>query len=59
MIVRFNSHQKDSKKKDAILLCKHFENSNHIFQGDAKSILTEEITKIYDIIEEVRFILEK
>ena len=30
--VRLNNHRKDSKNKDAVLACTHFQNSNYIFQ---------------------------
>ena len=38
--LRLNNHRKDSKakkkkKKEAILACKHFQTSHHIFQRDA------------------------
>ena len=39
--LRLNNHRKDSKKKDAILACTHFQKSNHIFQRDAKFVLIE------------------
>ena len=39
--LRLNDHRNDSKKKDAILACTHFRKFNHIFQPDAKFILTE------------------
>ena len=57
--LRLNYHRKDSKKKDAILACIHFQKSNHIFQKDAKFILIEQITKKYNSIEELRLILKK
>ena len=56
---RLNNHRKDSKKKDEILACTHFQNPNHIFLRDAKFILIEQITKMYNAIEELRFILKK
>ena len=57
--LRLNNRRKDSKKKDAILACLHFEKSNHIFQRDAKFVLTEQITKTYNTIEELRLIFKK
>ena len=57
--VRLNNHRKDSKKKGVILACTRFQNLNHIFQWDTKFILIEKITKIYNTIEECRFILKK
>ena len=57
--LRLNNHRKDSKKKDAILACTHIQNPNHIFQRDVKFFLIEQITKIYNTIEEFRFILKK
>ena len=56
---RLNNHQKDSKKKDAILACTHFKNLNHIFHRDAKFILSKQITNKYNTIEKIRFILKK
>ena len=50
------NHRKDSKKKDAILVCTHFQNPNHMFQQDPKNVFIVPITKIYNIIEELRFI---
>ena len=44
--IRLNNHRKDSKKEDAMLVCPHFQNSNHIFERDTKFILTEQMTKI-------------
>ena len=43
--LRFKNHRKDSKKKDAILACTHFQKSDHIFQQDAKFVLIEQIRK--------------
>ena len=43
--LRLNNHQKDSKKKDAISACTHFQKSNHIFQRDPKFVLIEQITQ--------------
>ena len=57
--LRLNNHRKDSKKKDANLTCTHFQNSNHIFQRDKKFVLTEQIAKNYNAIEELRLILKK
>ena len=37
--IRLNNHRIDSKNKDAILGCKHFQNSNYNFT------LIEQITK--------------
>ena len=53
--LRLNNHQKDRKKKNAILDCTHFQNSNHLFQQNAKFILIKEKTKKYNTIEEVKF----
>ena len=39
--LRLNNHRKDTKKRDAILVCLHFQNLNYIFQRDAKFILIE------------------
>ena len=33
--------------------------SNHLFQRDAKFVLIEQLTKKYNIIEELRLILKK
>ena len=57
--LRLNSHQKDSKKKDAISACTHFQKSNHVFHRDVKFFLIEQITKKYNTIEELRLILKK
>ena len=56
--LRLNNHRKDSKKKDAILACTHFQKLNHIFQRDAKFVL-EQTTKKYNTIEEIRLIFKK
>ena len=57
--VRLNNHRKDSKKKDTLLVCTYFQNQNHIFQQDAEFILIEQITKMHNAIEALRFILKK
>ena len=57
--LRLNIHRKDSKKKNAILVCTHFQKSNHISQRDAKFVLIEQITKKYNTIEELRLIFKK
>ena len=40
-------------------LLTHFQKSNHIFQRDAKFVLTVQITKKYNTIEKLRLILQK
>ena len=57
--LRLNNHRKDSKKKDAILACTHFQKSNHIFQRVTKFVLIEQIAKKYNTIEERRLTLKK
>ena len=56
--VRLNNHRKDSKKKDTLSVCTYSQNQNHIFQQDAEFILIEQITKMHNAIEELRFILK-
>ena len=36
---RLNNHRRDSKNRNPILVCKHFQNTNHNFQRDAKFTL--------------------
>ena len=48
------NHRKYSKKKDAFLVCTHFQKWNHIFQRDPKFVLIEQMTKKYNTIEELR-----
>ena len=57
--LRLNNHRKDSKKKDAIFVCTHFQKWNHNFQQDAKLVLIEQITRKYNTHEELRLILKK
>ena len=57
--LRLNNHRKDSKKKDAILACTHFQKSNHISQRVTKFVLIEQIAKKYNTIEERRLTLKK
>ena len=57
--IRLNNHRKDSKNKNPILACKHFQNSNHNFQRDAKFTLIEQITKSFTTIEQLRLLLKK
>ena len=45
--VRLKNHRKNSKSKNAILACNHFQDLNHNFQRDAKFTLTEQITKTF------------
>ena len=53
--IRLNNHRKDSKH----LACKHFQNSNHNFQRDAKFTLIEQITKSFTTTEHLRLLLKK
>ena len=57
--IRLNNHRKDSKNENPILACKHFQNSNHNFQRDAKFTLIEKITKSFTTTEELRLLLKK
>ena len=57
--IRLNNHRNDSKNKNPILARKHFQNSNHNFQRDAKFTLIEEITKSFTTIEQLRLLLKK
>ena len=48
--------EKTAKQKNAILVCKHFQTSNHNFRGDAKLTPIEKIMKSatakqYDVFE--------
>ena len=45
--MRLNNHRKDSKNKNPILACKHFQKLSHNFQRDKKFTLTEQITNNY------------
>ena len=57
--IRLNNRRKDSKNKNPILACKHFQNSNHNFQRDAKFTLIEQITKSFTTTEQLRLLLKK
>ena len=57
--LKLNNHRKDSKKKDAVSACTQFQTSNQKCQRDTKFILIEQITKKYNNIEELKFILKK
>ena len=57
--IRLKNHRKDSKNKNPILACKHFQNSNHNFQRDAKFTLTAQITKSFTTTEQLRLLLKK
>ena len=57
--IRLNNHRKDTKNKNPILACKHFQNSNHNFQRDAKFTLIEQITKSFTKTEQLRLLLNK
>ena len=57
--LRLNNHRKDSKKKDAIFACTHFQKWNHNIPWDAKLVLNEQITRKYNTHEELRLILKK
>ena len=56
---RLSNTIKDSKNKNAILACKHFQNSNHKFQRDAKFTLIEQITKTFATTTPLRLLLKK
>ena len=55
---RLNNHRKDSKNKNPILGCKHFQNLNHNSQRDEKFILIEQIAKTFTAIEKLRLLLK-
>ena len=57
--IRLNNHRKDSKNKNPFLAWKHFQNSNHNFQRDAKFTLIEVITKSFITTEQLRLLLKK
>ena len=51
--IRLNNHGKEVKKPDAILLCRHFQEKNHIFNKHAKIIIIGKrtnTTKLKDIL---------
>ena len=52
--IRLNNHRKDSKNKNSIIACKHFQNWNHNFQKDVKFTRIEQITKNFKTIEQLR-----
>ena len=56
--LRLKKYQNDIKKKDAILASTYFQNPSHIFQRDAKFVLTDQVAKV-NSIEELNFILKK
>ena len=53
--IRLNNHRKDSKNKNSILACKHFQN----FQWDAKFTLIEQITETFTSTEQLWLLLKK
>ena len=57
--IRLNNHRKDSKKKDSIVACTHFQKENHQFQRDAKFTIIEKVTKNCTTSEELRLLLKK
>ena len=57
--IRLNNHRKDSKNKNLTLACKHFQNSNHKFQRDAKFTLIEQTTKTFTTAKQLRLRLKK
>ena len=57
--IRLNNHRKDSKNKNPILSCKHFQNSNHNFQRDAKFTLIKQIAKNLYNYRKLRLLLKK
>ena len=42
--IRLNKHRKDVEKPDTILACRHFEETNHVFNKDAKFIIINKLT---------------
>ena len=57
--IRLNNQRKESKNRNPIIVCKHFQNSNHNFQRDAKFTLIEQITKPFTTTEQLRLLLKK
>ena len=42
--VRLNNHQRDVKKVDAIMACKHFQQESHIFNKHPKFTIIDQLT---------------
>ena len=42
--IRLNNHRKDVKKPDAILVWRHFQEKNHVFNKHAKLIIIDKLT---------------
>ena len=42
--IKLNNHHKDVKKPDAILVCRHFEERNHVFSKHANFIIIDKLT---------------
>ena len=57
--IRLSNHKKESKNKNPILACKHFQNPKQNFPRDAKFNLIEEITKTFTTSEQLRLLLKK
>ena len=60
--IRLNNHRKDAKdtkSKNNILACKHFQEPNHEFQRHAKFTLIEKITKKFASTAQLRLLLKK
>ena len=56
--IRLNNNRKVNRDKNPILACKHFQNSNHNFQGNAKFTLIEQITKTFTTTVQLRLLLK-
>ena len=57
--IRLNNHRKDSKNKNPILACRHFQNLNHNSQRNEGFTLTEQIAKTFTTMEELWLLLKK
>ena len=57
--IRLNNYRKDSKNKTGILACRHFQNSIHEFQRDAKFTLIKKITNTFTTTEQLPLLLKK
>ena len=47
--IRLNNHRKDVKKPDAILVCRHFQERNLVFNKHAKFIIIDKLIKCHQI----------
>ena len=42
--IKLNNHRTDVKKPDAILVCRHFQEKNHVSEKHAKFIIIDKLT---------------